>query len=101
MAHSRIAGRACRERSSGRVSALVGHLAGAVRHAMCGLHGHLWVLHSTPGHLSLQCFACGAQTRGWTIDVRPQFRPLPPPRARVGQRAHEQPPAIRPLRPAA
>ena len=40
----------------------------------CGLRGHLYVLHSEPGRLSLRCFACGAQTRGWIVDVRPAFR---------------------------
>jgi hypothetical protein len=44
------------------------------RHALCGLAGHDMVRHFEPDRLSLRCTICGAQTRGWTIDVNPAFR---------------------------
>ena len=89
-----------------RVSMLVTHAATLVRQHLCGLRGHLYVLHSAPGHLSLRCFACNAQTRGWTIDVRPAFRRAGPPQARVvasvQQHLSDGPTDMpRPLRPAA
>jgi hypothetical protein len=45
-----------------------------LRQALCGIRGHSMLLHFEAGRLSLQCFACGAHTHGWTIDVRPDFR---------------------------
>ena len=66
-----------------RMSSLFDRVTTVVRHTLCGLHGHLYVLNSAPGHLSLRCFACGAQTSGWAIDVRPAFRGVGPTRARV------------------
>ena len=44
------------------------------RQVVCGLTGHSMLLHFEGDRMSLQCFACGVQTPGWTIDVRPQFR---------------------------
>jgi hypothetical protein len=44
------------------------------RQALCGLRGHVMVRHFEPDRLSLRCLACGAETPGWTIDVRPSFR---------------------------
>lgn len=52
------------------------------RQALCGLRGHEMVLHFEPARLSLKCVACGAETPGWTIDVRPVFRSRGPARAR-------------------
>jgi hypothetical protein len=43
------------------------------RRALCGLRGHEMLRHFEPGRLSLRCFMCGAETAGWTIDVRPEF----------------------------
>ena len=51
--------------------------------ALCGLRGHEMVRHFEPARLSLRCVACGAETPGWTIDVRPAFRRVAPPRAKV------------------
>ena len=65
------------------ISRFLRRAADGVRHLVCGLHGHHFVLYSRPGHLSLRCFTCGAETRGWTIDVRPTLRRPLPPRARV------------------
>jgi hypothetical protein len=58
----------------GRLTALLHHAAQSVRQGICGMHGHLYVLHSEPGRLSLRCYACGAQTRGWVVDLRPACR---------------------------
>ena len=87
-------------------SALVSRATSLVRQRLCGLRGHIYVLHSAPGRLSLRCFACGAETRGWDIDVRPAFRRREAPRARVTSSLH--PRSLdgptgrpRPLRPAA
>jgi hypothetical protein len=44
------------------------------RQALCGLRGHSMLLHFEPDRLSLRCFACGAETTGWTLDIRPEFR---------------------------
>jgi hypothetical protein len=41
--------------------------ADSVRRGLCGLRGHLYVLHFAPGRLSLRCFACGAETHGWSF----------------------------------
>ena len=51
------------------------------RRTICGLRGHEMVLHREPARLSLRCLACGAETAGWTIDVRPAFRCQAPARA--------------------
>lgn len=45
-----------------------------VRRLWCGLAGHDMVRHFEPGRLALRCLRCGAQTRGWTLDVKPAFR---------------------------
>jgi hypothetical protein len=87
-------------------STLIRRATRLVRQRLCGLHGHLFVLHSAPGRLSLRCFACGAETRGWTIDVRPAFRCAGPARARAASSLPTRPSAgptgaPRPLRPAA
>lgn len=41
---------------------------------LCGLRGHDMVLHLEPHRLSLHCLWCGAETCGWTLDVRPPRR---------------------------
>jgi hypothetical protein len=41
--------------------------ADCVRRGLCGLRGHLYVLHFAPGRLSLRCFACGSETHGWSL----------------------------------
>jgi hypothetical protein len=53
---------------------LVGLMRTAARHAretLCFLGGHDMVLHFEPARLSLKCLSCGAETRGWDLDVRP------------------------------
>lgn len=57
------------------------------RLALCRLRGHEMVLHFEPARLSLQCPECGAETPGWTIDVRPAFRRGGPARAQVHRQA--------------
>ena len=57
------------------------------RQALCGLRGHEMVRHFQPGRLSLRCLKCGAETPGWTIDVRPAFRRRGPARPEVHRRA--------------
>ena len=61
---------------------------------LCGLHGHLILLHYEPNKLSLQCSFCGYETEGWEVgrpmaarrqannpqarpDRRRMLRPLP------------------------
>jgi len=58
-----------------------------LRQALCGLTGHSMMLHFESDRLSLQCFACGAQTPGWQLDVRPEFRPTPRRYPRIVRRA--------------
>ena len=57
------------------------------RQVLCGMGGHARLLHFDGDHMSLRCLVCGAQTPGWTIDVRPQFRHPVRRRARVLHRA--------------
>jgi hypothetical protein len=38
-----------------------------LRHLMCGLGGHEFVLHFEHDHLSLQCLLCGYQSSGWNL----------------------------------
>ena len=61
-------------------SALGRHLSQLV----CGLHGHLMLLHFEPTKLSLQCALCGYESEGWEVGhpaavrrqtSRPQARP--------------------------
>ena len=68
-----------------RVSEAVRRIGDGVRHTLCGLRGHAYLLHSAAGQLSLRCYACGSQTHGWTIDVGAPFRRPGPPRARVAE----------------
>lgn len=42
------------------------------RQAFCAFRGHDMILHFEPNRLSLQCWACGAQTPGWRLDPRPR-----------------------------
>jgi len=65
------------------VLGLVRRAASLGRQALCGLRGHEMVRHFEPARLSLRCVACGAETPGWTIDVRPAFRRVGPARAKV------------------
>jgi hypothetical protein len=57
-----------------RAIALAWLAAGRLREAICGLRGHDMVLHFEPERLSLECWACGARTQGWAIDVNPIYR---------------------------
>jgi hypothetical protein len=68
------------------LSELVSRTATLVRQRLCGLRGHIYVLHSSPERLSLRCFACRAETRGWAIEVRPAFDAWVSKRARVAPR---------------
>jgi hypothetical protein len=34
---------------------------------VCGLHGHLILLHFEPTKLSLQCALCGYKSEGWEV----------------------------------
>lgn len=45
-----------------------------VRHVsqlLCGLHGHLIVMHFEPHRLSLHCAWCGYHSHGWDIGQVP------------------------------
>jgi len=51
--------------------------ASVVRHVsqlLCGLHGHLIVMHFEPHKLSLHCAWCGYQSHGWDIGQVPARR---------------------------
>lgn len=57
-----------------------------LRHLMCGLGGHEFVLHFEHDHLSLQCFLCGYQSSGWSLRADAVYsapsridNPSPPP----------------------
>lgn len=58
----------------GNLQAAARWAASVGRHVVCALHGHIMMLHCEPGRLSLRCLVCGAETPGWTLDVRPAMR---------------------------
>src|SRR5215475_11491668 len=39
----------------------------SVARMVCGMHGHLILLHFEPDRLSLECALCGYQSEGWDI----------------------------------
>lgn len=78
-----------------RVIAFVRSTVSWGRQALCGLRGHVMVRHFEPARLSLRCLACGAETPGWTIDVRPAFRLGGPARPRVHRLTAAVPPRPR------
>jgi hypothetical protein len=45
-----------------------------VSQLLCGLHGHLIVMHFEPHRLSLHCVWCGYQSHGWDIGQVPERR---------------------------
>jgi hypothetical protein len=79
-------------RRSGRLPVMQ-RVAIRTRQAICGLGGHRMARHFEPGRMCLRCTACGRETPGWTIDVRPAFRRIEPPRARRANIRHMTPPA--------
>jgi hypothetical protein len=34
---------------------------------VCGMHGHLILMHFAPNKLSLQCALCGYESEGWEV----------------------------------
>jgi hypothetical protein len=55
-------------------SLLVRWCSSIVRHVsqlLCGLHGHLMVMHFEPHRLSLHCAWCGYHSHGWDIGAVP------------------------------
>jgi hypothetical protein len=73
------------------VIGLVRWAASRGRQVLCGFRGHEMVRHFEPARLSLRCLACGAETPGWTIDVRPAFRRRAPAPAKVHRLAAGDP----------
>jgi hypothetical protein len=62
---------------------------------MCGLHGHVILLHFEPNKLSLQCALCGYESEGWEVG-HPQ--PLRVREAHASMRRLEnRGPALQPL----
>lgn len=57
-----------------RFVGLWGRLHWLLRRLLCGLMGHDMVKHFEPQRLSLRCLSCGAETRGWTLVVKPEFK---------------------------
>lgn len=65
--------------------------------AICGMRGHVAVLHLEPRRLSLQCELCGYHSPGWKLDMPPARRltgdpsrhRLTQPRLRRVQPAHD------------
>lgn len=63
---------------------------------MCGLHGHVILLHFEPTKLSLQCALCGYESEGWAVGRSPALRVCEShaPRLRLEQRG---PTALQPF----
>lgn len=70
----RLVGRRARNERSIRTAMLLSRILRSVRHAICGLLRHEMLVHFEADRMYLQCLRCGAQTRGWVIDVNPAFR---------------------------
>ena len=46
---------------------IVSAFARQVARFVCGLNGHLILLHFEPNKLSLQCSLCGYESEGWEV----------------------------------
>jgi len=57
--------------AAGFVSRLMIATMRLIARFMCGLHGHVILLHFEPTKLSLQCALCGYESEGWEVG-RPQ-----------------------------
>ncbi len=69
------------------IVALTCRVIALIRRALCAILGHSMLLHFEPNRLALRCILCGMQTRGWSLDVRPQLRlPTAPPNVRLERR---------------
>jgi hypothetical protein len=62
--------------------------------AVCGMHGHLILLHFEPNKLSLQCGLCGYESEGWEVG-----RPMTARRQADNLQARPGPERRRTLRP--
>ena len=63
---------------------LLPRMAGRLRQAICGLHGHDAMLHFGTGRLSLHCVSCGYESPGWDVQRSGSLDQAPPaPRGRV------------------
>lgn len=60
--------------SPGFVTRLVMGVFRRIARLMCGLHGHVILLHFEPTKLSLQCGLCGYETEGWEVGRSPALR---------------------------
>jgi hypothetical protein len=70
----RLVGRRAMNKRSIRTAVLLARIRRFVSHVICGLLRHEMLLHFEADRMYLQCLRCGAQTRGWVIDVNPAFR---------------------------
>jgi hypothetical protein len=61
---------------------------------LCGVHGHLILLHFEPNKLSLQCSLCGYESEGWEVG-----RPMTARRQADNRQARPGPERRRTLRP--
>jgi hypothetical protein len=59
---------------------------------LCGLHGHVTMLHFEPHKLSLQCALCGYESEGWEVG-----RPMTA--RRLANNPHARPERRRTMRP--
>jgi hypothetical protein len=75
-------------------SRLAMSLTGLLTRMLCGMHGHLILLHFEPNKLSLQCGLCGYESEGWEVG-----RPMMSRRPADNQQARPGPERRRTLRP--
>lgn len=59
--------RAANARPPGFLERILGGALRFVVRLICGLQGHLILLHFEPHKLSLQCALCGYQSEGWEV----------------------------------
>jgi len=49
------------------ISRAITYVFRLVARGLCGMHGHLILLHFEPNKLSLQCGLCGYESEGWEV----------------------------------
>jgi hypothetical protein len=70
----RLVGRRAMNKRSIRTAMVLARILRSVRPVICGLLRHEMLVRFEADRMCLQCLRCGAQTRGWVIDVNPAFR---------------------------
>lgn len=82
---SRTSGQAKTD-SAGFVEKLVRGVSRRIARLICGVHGHVILLHFEPTRLSLHCALCGYESEGWEVGRSKALRVCESPRRRLEKR---------------